>query len=227
MPDTVGITPARAGKTNCRGRRRARGTDHPRACGENSSPRHKRRRSGGSPPRVRGKLYLAGTESHQYRITPARAGKTRWRGVRLGDVRDHPRACGENCFQTMGLCDAHGSPPRVRGKLNDRDNIRRQQRITPARAGKTIKLDLHIGEKPDHPRACGENPQGSVKGCRLPGSPPRVRGKPRSNRRCRFCVGITPARAGKTRTPRSCRPAYWDHPRACGENLAARALYER
>ena len=90
------ITPAHAGKTRS-GRRRERcRTDHPRACGENiplSAPRFSRY---GSPPRMRGKQRHHGKPSQGSRITPAHAGKTKYRIHVIALSADHPRACGEN-----------------------------------------------------------------------------------------------------------------------------------
>ena len=49
-----------------------------------------------------------------------------------------------------------GSPPRVRGKGYQYDNLTRELGITPARAGKSL-ADLGIVyQGRDHPRACGE-----------------------------------------------------------------------
>ena len=74
------------------------------------------------------------------RITPARAGKTACAGLCFRLAEDHPRACGENTFWINSVDLRMGSPPRVRGKLLSntvRDGIRR---ITPARAGKTLRF---------------------------------------------------------------------------------------
>ena len=70
------ITPACAGKTIPLGNVVDLLQDHPRVCGEN--PRRCARifRLGGSPPRVRGKLYPDTSGWQRARITPACAGKT-------------------------------------------------------------------------------------------------------------------------------------------------------
>ena len=70
------ITPARAGKTNRRSRRRPRRKDHPRACGENVFSLLSKRNATGSPPRVRGKRGKLLLIARVRGITPARAGKT-------------------------------------------------------------------------------------------------------------------------------------------------------
>ena len=72
----VGITPARAGKTDRPAAARYIKEDHPRACGENGFRRHPVRMDRGSPPRVRGKLERIACLALFLGITPARAGKT-------------------------------------------------------------------------------------------------------------------------------------------------------
>ena len=70
------ITPADAGKT-LEGRLKL-GVfgDHPRGCGENCDIIHLYKRSVGSPPRMRGKLFQRVKVGRPERITPADAGKT-------------------------------------------------------------------------------------------------------------------------------------------------------
>ena len=73
-----------------------------------------------------------------------------------------------------------------------------ETRITPARAGKTLRSSTSLNARWDHPRACGENAAEFF--------------SPLDNLR------ITPARAGKTRVPGYTAIRRTDHPRACGEN---------
>ena len=54
--------------------------------------------------------------------------------------RDHPRRCGENTSRDSFFLPGKGSPPQVRGKLIGNMNTLKQQRITPAGAGKTRNL---------------------------------------------------------------------------------------
>ena len=70
-----------------------------------------------------------------------------------------------------------GSPPRVRGKLNDVNPLNEYPRITPACAGKTYGGRPEQRKEQDHPRVCGEN-EYPIEIVETPvGSPPRVRGK--------------------------------------------------
>ena len=70
-------------------------------------------------------------------ITPADAGKTEpsSRLIRLNG--DHPRGCGENSSSKTSCRLRAGSPPRMRGKLRGHLAAVKQNRITPADAGKT------------------------------------------------------------------------------------------
>ena len=131
------ITPACAGKTspviifpNC-------ARDHPRVCGENCCQILCGTAAAGSPPRVRGKPTCRRTLSTSARITPACAGKT-WRNtLGLRGAQDHPRVCGENSAGLSSQTLSRGSPPRVRGKPDEKDPVVIATRITPACAGKT------------------------------------------------------------------------------------------
>ena len=90
-----GITPARAGKRECKLRLLAKKRDHPRACGEEPVSIQVRMTLAGSPPRVRGRGPTGSAPRSSTGITPARAGKRpppKGRGL---PARDHPRACGE------------------------------------------------------------------------------------------------------------------------------------
>ena len=91
--------------------------------------------------------------------------------------------------------------------------------ITPADAGKTNLRWATYSEQKDHPRGCGENYKQSLTRCRRLGSPPRMRGKPRSITGNRHTDRITPADAGKTRSLAANYHVDRDHPRGCGENL--------
>ena len=193
-----GITPARAGKTCCWWRPSSPPADHPRACGENQEPLDLVFRQSGSPPRVRGKRPAAARYIEYFRITPARAGKTRFRPAFRLERRDHPRACGENPSINASNSHSQGSPPRVRGKQLHRDGGAERRGITPARAGKTSGVGRRSTFAPDHPRACGENRKRAEFSLPRIGSPPRVRGKQSEEDKLVAHLRITPARAGKT-----------------------------
>ena len=90
-----GITPAYAGKSPmwyacCLSQR-----DHPRLCGEKAAITVASTFSLGSPPPMRGKVFLAPLVLSVIRITPAYAGKSTQILWNCFFDQDHPRLCGE------------------------------------------------------------------------------------------------------------------------------------
>ena len=89
------ITPAYAGKRSkeslsCSGSR-----DHPRLCGEKQYFLSLVCKYMGSPPPMRGKGSKSSVDAGKYRITPAYAGKSKYKSQSFAPVQDHPRLCGE------------------------------------------------------------------------------------------------------------------------------------
>ena len=111
--------------------------------------------------------------------------------------RDHPRVRGEKRKRFRHRPKTSGSPPRVRGKGRRHTRPPGGDRITPARAGKSLRGLSVSTWKWDHPRACGE--------------------KHPILTSCSAQRGITPARAGKSIAARRSPGSSRDHPRACGE----------
>ena len=160
-----GITPACAGKRSRSRRSRLHSWDHPRVCGEKTwqwqdkadikgSPRVCGEKCAGivallikvgSPPRVRGKVCIYIRLCGCVGITPACAGK---RTTMMGRTRrfgDHPRVCGEKKITPSGAGECTGSPPRVRGKAFEQKQRARNNRITPACAGKSSQPRGFLG----------------------------------------------------------------------------------
>ena len=152
-----GITPAGAGKTIYFILFDFQAQDHPRRCGENGREAGATGVMSGSPPQVRGKPLTGGCLPNLKRITPAGAGKTRFRPPTEARDRDHPRRCGENQVNFASFREAKGSPPQVRGKPLFSALGGNNSRITPAGAGKTVLEGRCLREAKDHPRRCGEN----------------------------------------------------------------------
>ena len=92
---SVGITPACAGKRIERSQCRTSRRDHPRACGEKRVGSLASVGLSGSPPRVRGKACRCPPLDTNQRITPACAGKSSLRWAAIQTHGDHPRVCGE------------------------------------------------------------------------------------------------------------------------------------
>ena len=116
------ITPAGAGKTMYDVRLICELPDHPRRCGENAGGLSRIESLTGSPPQVRGKRSMKNAPRPKPGITPAGAGKTGNQAVKLPQSLDHPRRCGENNAIAQQLYS--------------------NQRITPAGAGKTRRVNV-------------------------------------------------------------------------------------
>ena len=126
--------------------------------------------------------------------------------------------CGENLPAPHPASDAAGSSPRVRGKPWRTAEKRRDPRLIPACAGKTIDRRSHGPRPGAHPRVCGENGWPCHQPSPLTGSSPRVRGKQFRTTRVTTVCGLIPACAGKTQWPLPVRFLHRAHPRVCGEN---------
>ena len=115
-----------------------------------------------------------------------------------------------------------GSPPRMRGKVDDITPFLNRRGITPAYAGKrsvsTIQQVIHK----DHPRVCGEKNIVRKASFDPQGSPPRMRGKGGTSMYIGARYGITPAYAGKRFARLQRRQTSGDHPRVCGEKFKLR-----
>ena len=94
--DGAGITPACAGKTTGKCRRRVSHRDHPRMRGEDHCFSYRPLMMSGSPPHARGRPACGVVAFGEHGITPACAGKTRCAARRAGRISDHPRMRGED-----------------------------------------------------------------------------------------------------------------------------------
>ena len=90
-----GITPAYAGKSRPDPEPDAGTGDHPRVCGEKLIPPLLGFGFTGSPPRMRGKVYVCKYLGEHFGITPAYAGKRHEHTAKSTTSGDHPRVCGE------------------------------------------------------------------------------------------------------------------------------------
>ena len=113
----------------------------------------------------------------------------------------YPRVCGEKAAECIDTGVKLGSPPRMRGKAS------------PA--------SYRSGLSRDHPRVCGEKLIALISTPSVVGSPPRMRGKASGVPPCSCSPGITPAYAGKRARGIQPQQGKQDHPRVCGEKMAA------
>ena len=173
----VGITPAYAGKSSRCATWLVSMKDHPRLCGEKNADEPYSQCTAGSPPPMRGKGVVGTAYQKSTGITPAYAGKSFAKTIRVPQSRDHPRLCGEKCrlyaMQTAGT----GSPPPMRGKELTFGRSAPRSRITPAYAGKRRRKSELPETLQDHPRLCGEKFYLLTPELVHEGSPPPMRGK--------------------------------------------------
>ncbi len=111
-----GTTPAQAGKTAPRSRRRPCSRDYPRAGGEDSRRQAGRILARGLPPRRRGRRAIDKPYVSIWGTTPAQAGKTISGDNRRILMRDYPRAGGEDVITIRHPRKREGLPPRRRGR---------------------------------------------------------------------------------------------------------------
>ena len=105
----------------------------------------------------------------------------------------NPRVGGEKLARLYSSVPVPGSPPRGRGKEDQKAAGQRFDGITPAWAGKSSYLLPLSGMPWDHPRMGGEKITDETIGTVIQGSPPRGRGKVYTILRIQLIFGITPA----------------------------------
>ena len=89
---------------------------------------------------MRGKAEKPNSGQQKSRITPAYAGKSS-AFIHSSPVnQDHPRLCGEKPQRFSECYKVVGSPPPMRGKVLEREQEKKHDRITPAYAGKRLLI---------------------------------------------------------------------------------------
>ena len=105
----------------------------------------------------------------------------------------------------------------MRGKVYDSERKASVARITPAYAGKSVKICSRRPALRDHPRLCGEKANLLGVTTDYLGSPPPMRGKDKITLSVFIFKRITPAYAGKSFATIRSEAPFRDHPRLCGE----------
>ena len=153
----------------------------------------------GSPPPMRGKVKVSFHRTCVNGITPAYAGKRTLQAEPPAEWQDHPRLCGEKYSKKAAAKAGIGSPPPMRGKAYSIFEPSILFRITPAYAGKSLRLSCGKRSQWDHPRLCGEKIYTKTSTNNNKGSPPPMRGKDNKIPLTITQTRITPAYAGKRR----------------------------
>ena len=214
--------PAHAGKTHDSLALPTPPEEHPRARGENPPPLGAIRHQPGTSPRTRGKQKSVIHSNADLRNIPAHAGKTPTFDYPHGRTSEHPRARGENIERPLQPLGSLGTSPRTRGKRDNRFLRRCTGRNIPAHAGKTVTYFSGRRTTKEHPRARGENLLRILISQPDAGTSPRTRGKQHKHQISSKLHRNIPAHAGKTWGWRCRFPWCAEHPRARGENRAAR-----
>ena len=214
-----GIIPAGAGRSSASFLKYSSFRDHPRGCGEKSESLPCLLRRRGSSPRVRGEVSETSARSSSPGIIPAGAGRREGVGGLACLFGDHPRGCGEKYPASTSSCPRRGSSPRVRGEGGLPPAAAHERGIIPAGAGRSVIIVRRALIARDHPRGCGEKPDGVTHLDSSLGSSPRVRGEVSFGFLLFALSGIIPAGAGRS-APGSSPPFVpRDHPRGCGEKV--------
>ena len=111
-----------------------------------------------------------------------------------------------------------GSPPLARERRKSPRVIRKNNRITPACAGKTYGDDLGKTLGEDHPRLRGKDVIMKISRIKWRGSPPLARERLKETTIQISDTRITPACAGKTHFNSIKSLLFWDHPRLRGKD---------
>ena len=131
------IIPADAGNTPREDCTKSHEQDHPRGCGEHSTPTSIFFTGTGSSPRMRGTPAGHVVRAGESRIIPADAGNTTFSIIISNGSQDHPRGCGEHRGLSGHWAAGAGSSARMGGPQNDTGAVVEVDRIIPADAGNT------------------------------------------------------------------------------------------
>ena len=157
-----------------------------------------------------------------FRFIPAPAGNASAVTPRAVRLTVHPRACGERGDLAELIAIRRGSSPRLRGTPGRRGGAVTPPRFIPAPAGNARFVVDTAGDRPVHPRACGERPLINALAPARHGSSPRLRGTLTRSPGRPSAGRFIPAPAGNARAHcRQCGPISV-HPRACGERMRMR-----
>jgi len=211
-----GLIPARAGRTASRSASRSSIPAHPRSRGADARGVVVTLRHGGSSPLARGGRCDRLSGAAALRLIPARAGRTRLPGEAWTEREAHPRSRGADLSEARKMAPDEGSSPLARGGPVIIADSLPEDRLIPARAGRTASSNPSGQGEGAHPRSRGADRKGNRVVVVGAGSSPLARGGPALSTQPTGSGRLIPARAGRTSagSGRSRRPQA--HPRSRG-----------
>ena len=151
--------------------------DHPHACGDKPTFRHKSSYRKGSSPRMWGQGVTDGNSPPVLRIIPTHVGTSNKLCPHCIGYRDHPHECGDKSVVKRRNKKQRGSSPRVWGQDPVYQQASATSRIIPTRVGTRALLRYDSDRAKDHPHACGDKPLSAGLFAVSVGSSPRVWGQ--------------------------------------------------
>ena len=192
------FTPTGVGKTAAKTITMRLTSVHPHGCGEDLLRALQKLQPIGSPPRVWGRLDAPYRPRPARWFTPTGVGKTGFRRATGGRPQVHPHGCGEDSCRRWRHAILLGSPPRVWGRLQDREDGGDCDRFTPTGVGKTMTGSGVATTPKVHPHGCGEDEWEHNHRKLGKGSPPRVWGRHNYPPCAVGFLRFTPTGVGKT-----------------------------
>ena len=220
----TGIIPTRVGTSSAFQSIFFQFWDHPHACGDKAALNALSKYSLGSSPRVWGQASTTIVGISAIGIIPTRVGTRQ--GLKHFDTvaEDHPHACGDKAFETVGLWKLEGSSPRVWGQVVFHLRSKPVHRIIPTRVGTSFLVFCSEVFTKDHPHACGDKRATFL--VRIPslGSSPRVWGQGRVYIQICPDIRIIPTRVGTRSALHLYLRFLRDHPHACGDKYPSKNM---
>ncbi len=215
----TGITPARAGRRCASAHQCSATRNHSRAGGTETDTRPVTVPDLESLPRGRDGALDGRRRLRLLGITPARAGRSRRSGRQAERQWNHSRAGGTESVRATTATPSSESLPRGRDGVPACPRQRREQGITPARAGRRPPRRAGMARPRNHSRAGGTEPTPRSGSTAATESLPRGRDGAHRPRGRDDARGITPARAGRRRSRTRRGWCARNHSRAGGTEL--------
>ena len=216
--DTVRTTPACAGRTGTTSAPPSDQPDHPRLRGKNQGSLGGHADTSGPPPPAREERARSRSRGMASGTPPACAGRTDLVTSDVLDHADHPRLRGKNPAPGSHQGVEAGPPPPAREERCCRSRRLREDRTTPACAGRTAPGYRASCRYSDHPRLRGKNQLVLAQRVRHGGPPPPAREERAGVPGVVPELRTTPACAGRTLRVLVVVVARADHPRLRGKN---------